>query len=627
LKNVPGITLNSGEGAARGDSVNLRGFSAFNDFFLDGIRDAGVYTRDSFDLDSVEVVKGPSAVLFGRGSTGGAINQVTKAPVRVPFYSVTSELGTNDLYRATADLDAPIGVSAAARLNAMVESSHVAARDVAQNRRWGIAPSASFGIAGADTFTVAYLHQHENNVPDPGIPFLFGASANVPRDAYYGLATDSTSSNVDIATALYRHEFDETIAVFNTLRHAHYQFGYFDDMPNFGADVPLPGTPLSGILVGRDAPSSSGAQSNWTDQFDLTARFQSGFITHLLTTGVEYTLQTNDLDRYVNPFNSNSNWVAETPLLDPDPYEVHAAQPLSSIQDTVAHAQGVYISDTIGLCSQFDLLAGGRYDRFSASYRQYTVGSGVTLDLSHIDSLFSPRAALIYKPTSTQNYYLSYGTSFDPSAEALTLTTRTANLGPVKAKTYEAGAKLSWMDNQLAATAAIFRTEVDKAQTNDPENPTITTLSGDQRVDGVEVSVFGHVIPQVEIVAGYTYLDGRTQSSGTAADVGRMLQNVAHNAMNLWAEYEFTPDLEVAAGGNWLGRRYADFAESVSIPGYVVWNAMASWHVSSHLQLQVNAFNLFNRFYLDSPYYTSAGENHVVPGPGRSAALSVRLQF
>src|SRR6201996_4106691 len=159
LKNVPGITLNAGEGAARGDTVNLRGFSAFNDFFLDGVRDAAVYTRDSFNLQSVEVIKGPSATLFGRGSTGGAINQVSKAPFLEPVDVVTANLGTNDLYRVTADLNQPFADTIAGRLNLMGESSNVADRDFVHNRRWGIAPSVAFGIGTPDTVTLAYLHQ------------------------------------------------------------------------------------------------------------------------------------------------------------------------------------------------------------------------------------------------------------------------------------------------------------------------------------------------------------------------------------------------------------------------------------------------------------------------------------
>ena len=206
LRNVPGITLNAGEGAARGDTVNLRGFSAFNDFFLDGIRDAAVYTRDNFDLQSIEVLKGPAAVLFGRGSTGGAINQVSKAPLLTPFDDVTTELGTNDLYRATADLDSPIGQTAAIRLNLMGQSSAVAERDYVRNRRWGVAPALAFGIGEQDSLVLAYLHQQEDDILDTGIPFVDGRPAPVPRDAFFGLAVrqryhaTSTSSPPAIAT-------------------------------------------------------------------------------------------------------------------------------------------------------------------------------------------------------------------------------------------------------------------------------------------------------------------------------------------------------------------------------------------------------------------------------------------
>ncbi len=194
LRNVPGITLNAGEGAARGDTVNLRGFSAFNDFFLDGIRDAAVYTRDSFDLQSVEVIKGPSAVLFGRGSTGGAINQVSKAPLTDGFEHVSAELGSNDLYRTTVDLDTPVGSAMAARLNIMAESSAVAEREDVRNRRWGVAPALAFGIDDRDSLTLTYVHQQENDVPDVGIPFVDGRPTSVPpvpRAGDFGLVSGS----------------------------------------------------------------------------------------------------------------------------------------------------------------------------------------------------------------------------------------------------------------------------------------------------------------------------------------------------------------------------------------------------------------------------------------------------
>jgi catecholate siderophore receptor len=628
LKNVPGITLNAGEGAARGDTVNLRGFSAFNDFFLDGIRDAAVYTRDIFDIDSVEVIKGPSATLFGRGSTGGAINQVSKAPTLSPLYSVTADLGTNHEYRATTDIDIPLGAATAFRINAMGESSDVADRDYVHNERWGVAPSLALGMGQDNSVVLAYLHQQENNVPDSGVPFVAGRPAPVPREFYYGLASDRQTTNDDIGTVRFKHEFNPDISIADTFRYARYEFNYQSNMPNFGSSVPSATTPLDDIFVGRDAPGSSGTQTNLTNQTDLTARFTTGPTTQTLFAGVEFARQTNDLSRYNNPFNQNNNWIPETPLLNPDATEpLPGIQPITSQQNTVAHSAAVYATDTIGITPYLDFVAGLRFDHFSADYVQYTWTTGAVLNLDHADNVTSPRAALIFKPTPQQSYYLSYGTSFDPSAEALSLTTKTADLGPVKAKTYEAGAKTNWLDGKLVTTAAVFRTEVDNAQTNDPENPTLTVLNGDQRVDGLELGAQGYLTEHLEIIAGYTYLDGKTLSSGTTAFVGKALPNVARNAANLWAEYELTDAWEIGAGGNWLGARFADSGETATIPGYVVWNAMASFKLSRTVSLQLNVLNLTNKLYYDNSYYTSAAENHVYPGAGRTAKLTIRATF
>lgn len=627
LRNVPGITLNAGEGAARGDTVNLRGFSAFNDFFLDGVRDAAVYTRDDFDVQSVEVLKGPGAVLFGRGSTGGAINQVSKAPLLSPLHDVTAQIGTNDLYRATADLGARLSPTAAVRLNLMGQSAAVAERDEVRNRRWGVAPALALGTGGPNSLILAYLHQQENNVPDTGIPFLDGRPAPVRRDAFFGLSSDRATTDVDIFTAGYRHELNDRVSLDNILRYARYEFDYRFESPSYGDDVPTAATPLADILVGRDAPDSSGVETNLDDQLDLTARFNTGFMTHTLVAGVELARQTADLARYQNPFDDNNAWIAQTPLLDPDPYMGRPSEPVTSRQRTVAPSGGAYAIDTLGLGPYVRLTAGFRYDQFSATYRALTVQSGALQSLHELNRVGSPRAALVVTPTSRQSYYVSFGTSFDPSAEALTLTSRTADLGPVKAKSYEVGAKTRWLNGGLMLTAALFRTEVANAQTNDPDNPTITVLNGNERVDGAELQAIGHLTRKWEIFSGYTYLDGRTLASGTPAYVGKVMPNTAHNALNLWTEYRLPGGWEVGGGGNWLSHRFADGGESAYIPGYVVWNAMVSYHANPRLTVQLNGYNLFNELYYEGAYYTSAGENHIIPGAGRSVALTLRWRM
>ncbi len=627
LRTVPGITLNTGEGAARGDTVNLRGFSAFNDFFLDGIRDAAVYDRDSFNLEAVEVVKGPSAVLFGRGSTGGVINQVSKAAQPDSFYHATFEGGTNSEGRGTADVNVKIDDATAIRINVMGETSEVADRNDVQNKRWGFAPTITWGIGKPDTITVAYLHQEENNRPDVGIPFVNGQPAPVSRKFDYGLLDDHQTANDDIVSGRYVHEFNDKLSLSDTMRFANYQYGYFFAAPNFGTEAITPTTPLSSILVGRDAPSSSGTQTNLTNQTDLVWRVQTGMIAQKIDVGAELSKETYALDRYNNPFNKNNAWVPETPLLSPNPDTALPVEPATTISNTDAFAQAFYVTDTISLGRYFDIIGGLRHDRYAAGYNSFAVNTHAVTNLDHTDNLFSPRAAIVVMPTEMQSYYVSYGTSFDPSAEALSLTTKTANLGPVKAKTYEVGGKIDWLNGRLNSTGALFSTEVDNAQTNDPDNPTLTVLNGDQRVRGAEFGLTGYVTDHLELQASYTYLDGVTLSSGTAAYVGKQMPNVAKNSANIWSEYEFTDKFEAGAGLIYLGHRFADSGEAANLPSFVVWNAMASYKLTDNIKLQINGLNLTDKTYYSGSYYTSTAENHVIPGAGRTFKFSTALAF
>ena len=641
LKNVPGVTLNAGEGAARGDTINIRGFSAFNDFFLDGVRDAAVYVRDPFNLETIEVLKGPSATLFGRGSTGGAVNQVSKAPTLDTFRTLTADVGTNDEYRGVLDLNQPIGPSAAFRLDLMDEYSKVADRDYVKNQHWGVAPEVAFGLGTPTTATLAYLHLSEHDVPDAGAPFVDGAPAPVKRSNFYGLASDHAISNVDIGTARVAHQFSPNLSLSDTLRYASYRFNYQFDAPNFGSvsaggeGPPTATTPLADILVGRDSPSSSGIQTNLTDQLDLTARFETGMIRHTLVTGIELSRQTNRLDGYNNPFNSNNTWVPETSLLHPDPNEARPNEPMTKVQVTDADAEAGYVTDTMAIGRHVDLIAGVRVDRFAAAYDQTTLSSGARLRLSHTDVVASPRVALVLKPRPWQSFYVSYGTSFDPSAEALTLTSKTSNLGPVKATTYEAGSKTSLFGGGLLVTGALFHTEVDNAQVNDPENPTLTVLQGNETVKGLELGATGHIARTLSLTAGYTYLDGRTSGDAGTAPVVKytnvLMPNLAHNAFNLWAEYHLIPPWEIGLGLNYLDRRIGNIVTpgtaGAFAPSYVVWSAMTSYKVSDGLKLQFNVINLFDKRYYDNIYYTSASENHVIPGPGRTAKLTLKASF
>jgi len=632
LRNVPGITLNSGEGGAHGDAINLRGFPLTDGFFLDGVRDPGSYARDSFDVESIEVLKGPSAILFGQGSAGGVINQTSKMPRLAPILGATAELGSNQEFRGTADIDQPFGDSAALRLAVMGEKSSVTDRDNVRNARWGAAPSLSFGIGEPTSLSLSYFHQQEHDVPDYGIPFLFDAPAPVPRNSYYGLRSDDvTETDVNILTVRASHAFNDAVTLTDSFRYGNYWSNYRVTAPHFGDDntdgdgeppLPAPGDPLSEIEVLRDRPSSEGTETSLVDRVDVTDKFDTGGFAHAFVGGVEIGRQTSDLVRFDNQIDQ----IAPALLLAPNPNEAFPGTQtaIAARPSTTADTQAAYIIDTIQLTEQLSAIGGMRFDRFAASFDEPISGA----HFNRTDTAWSPRAGLLFKPMETQTYYISYSRSFDPSASYLTLAPDNASPAPERAKTYEIGAKYNWLGGQLFTTAALFRTELTNARISDPDDPTLQEQAGqNQRVQGAEFGINGYLTEHWEIAAGYTLLDPKITSSTITGEVGRLLPNTARGTANLWVTYESDDAWRIGAGMNYVGHRFADTLNAVNIPGYIVWNAMLGYKITDDIDLQFNIKNITDRYYYDASYYADPAENHVIPGPGRTFTVTTSFRF
>jgi catecholate siderophore receptor len=629
LRYAPGITLNSGEGGAHGDNVNLRGFHAIDSLFLDGIRDPGSYTRDSFDTESVEVLQGPASVLFGNGSPGGLVNQTSKQPSLATRRDITLEGGTNDEARGTLDIDRPIGPNAAVRLNLMGESTGVTDRDYVQQKRWGAAPSLALGLNTPTTLTLSYFHQEENNVPDYGIPFLFGQPAPVDRSFYYGLKDqDITQTNVDIGNVVLTHEFGDNLSVSNTLRYAYYGSNYRVTAPIFGDDFsggpPAPGTPLQDIFVNRDRPSSTGTQTYFTDHTDVTARFETGPLTHTLVTGFEIGQETSDWVRYDNEF-EGLDGIPSTPLLAPNAREPAPDQnTIVARPDSRSDIAGVYASDHIILTPQWGLDLGVRWDWYNTHF-----GDDLAGDAFHrVDTAWSPKAALVYKPTEAQTYYFSYTTSFDPAVSYLTLAANDHGPAPQTASTYELGAKIGWLGGRLKSTASLFRIDSTNVLVADPDDPTLQEMAGsNQRSQGVEVTTAGYLTDSWEIYANYTYLDTQITASAIPGGVGKQIPGAARNTANLWTVYEPNDTWHFGTGINYVGHRFADTLNTANVPGYVVWNAMVAYQLTNDVHLQLNIQNITDALYYTGAYYDGAQENHVLPGQGRVFTLSTSFSF
>jgi catecholate siderophore receptor len=623
LRNVPGITLNAGEGGTHGDNINLRGFAASDDFFLDGLRDTGFYTRDSFNIEEIEVYKGPASTLFGRGSTGGVVNQVSKTPKLDDFVHATFAGGSNSEVRGTADMNYQFMDDAAVRINAMGMDAGVAGRDFVKNRRWGVAPSVAFGIGKPTTLTIEYLHQHQDDVPDYGIPFAFGKPVPVPRNTYYGLPRDDrTRTNVNVVTALFKTEINDHLWFTDNARYGNYFFDSRETAAHYGTAGPLPGTPLSTVLTFRDRPSVQGAVKTLMNDANLHWKFDVGPVSNHLVVGWEMDREESDLTRFANQLNT----IPGTPILNPDPFEPFPGHQTQVTQrpDTVATTISGLIQDTIDIGSHFEATAGVRVDRFRAKFNE-----PVTVQhFAHTDTIASPRVALIYKPSADVSLYASYGTSYDPSAENLSLSAKTASLAPEKDRTFEVGGKAQVLNDRVSLQAAVFETRMKNARVGDPTNPANPQiLAGEERVRGFEVDAIGNLTDHLEVVAGYTHLASKTLKSTDLGSVGAPLLNVAPNQANLWLEYEFAVPFELAGGVNYLGRRAADVDDTAHVPAYVTFDAMASYRLNKYIKLQINGYNLTNKYYFANSYFSSQLENHVVPGAGRSVLGSISFSL
>ncbi len=412
VRNVAGISLAAGEGGSQGDNLTIRGFTARNDIFIDGMRDFGSYYRDPFNQEEVQVLKGPSSVTFGRGSTGGVVNQASKTPHLTPGFGGTVSLGTDQTRRVTVDIDQPLpslGRGAAFRLNVMAHDSHVAGRDDAESRRYGLAPSLALGLGTPTRTTLSYFHQSGNDTPDYGIPWLFAGPAPVDRANYYGFVESNfLRTSADIANAKIEHDFSSALTVTNQVRFANYARDAQITEAKVATTV-TPATPLDEITVTRNQIAVSSVESFFQDQLDATARFQTGAVKHTLVVGLEVGRETSD------PTRPTFTGVPETSLLHPDESQpLSGASTITSSVQATALSAGVYALDTVSLGSQLDLIGGARWDRFDASYAQSVAPASA---FNRVDTMPSWRGAIVYKPRTAASVYFDYGTSFNPSAE------------------------------------------------------------------------------------------------------------------------------------------------------------------------------------------------------------------
>ncbi|PWB34889.1 TonB-dependent siderophore receptor [Pseudomonas sp. SDI] len=659
LRTVPGITFGAGEGGnPQGDRPFIRGFDSQSDTFLDGVRDTGAQTREIFAIESIEVSKGPNSSFGGRGSAGGSLNLVSKAPKQQDFTNGAFTYGSDQTRRYTLDVNRQFLDTAAFRLNLMSHEQNVAGRDSINYDRWGVAPSVTFGLGTPTRVNLNYYHMESDDLPDSGIPYGYtSASATATHvhdkptdggdsDNFYGLKSrDFRKTRADISTLSIEHDISDSMTIKNTLRHGNTGQDYILTQP----DDSQHNTNQFGT-VWRRANARVSNTATTTNQTDLFGEFQALGFKHSYSTGLEFTREESKVTGYTFANPANSNPVCRpgvvaggtcTSLGNPNPNDDYTGTITRNYAgtETTANTRAAYVFDTIELDPQWLVNLGLRYDTFDTKAKNTTTGK-----TSNDSNFWNWQAGLVWKPAENGSIYVSYATSATPPGAMLNegtdgnpLTagnsTLQSALEPETTKNYELGTKWDLFHNRVALTAAIFRTEKENTRVlvanNTYEN------SGTTRVDGIELGASGKITDQWQVFAGYSYLKSEAVDPGEAGNrnaqltgganpaKGNELPNTPKNSFSLWTTYDVTDKLTLGGGAFYVDDVWGDLNNTVYVPSYVRYDAMASYKLTKNVDLQLNVQNLTNEVYYDKAYAAHFANQ----AAGRTALLTTSFHF
>lgn len=629
LRNVSGISMAAGEGGGgpAGDNLTLRGFGARNDIFVDGIRDFASYTRDTFNVEQVEVVKGPASAQTGRGSTGGYINLFSKQPQLKSFAGGTVGVGTPDFLRTTADLnlggeDLGIGGGTAARINLLYHNADTPGRDYVETKRWGIAPSVAVGLGTPTRAILSYMLLDQKNVPDYGIPFVPNTNqvlkdyweqpAPVDYDNYYGLLErDREKTRTHLLTFALEHDLTDQIRIANSTRYGYATRDSIYSSPRF--------LNTTSTLITPQTQSRDTVDKVLFNQTNLFAKLETGGVRHDLIAGFEFADEKSR-----NQLRTITNGTP-TDLFEPDPERPYTGTIVDTPGEIVragADSVAAYLFDTVHLSEQFLVTGGLRWERYKSEFRPAPSQITATVGpIGRTDRTLTWRAGMTYKPVRGLSVYAGAGTSVNPSIENMTQTTPTLAVGalkPERSRTYEVGAKWDGFKGKLLVTGALFRTDKTNARTPGLPGEPATVLEGKQRVDGAELTATGRITRGWSLIGSYTYLDTEVRESNTPAEIGNQLGNVPKHSGSIWSTYKLRGGIEFGGGVRYVGNRYTNVANTRDVGDYWLADATAAYEFRRNTTLRLNVFNLFDKRYIDQ-----VGGGHFVPGTSRSAIATL----
>ena len=620
LKNVPGIGLSNGDGQR--DQVTIRGFSAIGDQYIDGIRDDALYYRDMSNIERVEVLKGPAAVLYGRGSSGGLINSVTKKPTFSPEQEVGVSFDSEGKRRTQFDAGwaDQEQQNKAFRVTGALEDSDTFREDAFLERK-ALAPSAYFRLSDDLEINLGASYLYDKRLIDFGIPALNGRPVDVDGDKRFGSADasqDYTRSEVFSLTAGIDYRINDAFTLSNTSRYYHYDLDRNNTLAHTDANRFVT-APDGSLLVKLKRGNVQRKEDGWFNQTELKQNAVFAGMNHQLLYGVEFGRQEKDQQFY------NQNDVARVSVYGDTllPVPSQANQKTGDGPNT-QETTGLYVQDLIELSPNWKALLGVRYDEFDQSFRNDLDNKA---ELERTDYTLSPRAGLVWQPDYMQSYYLSVNRSYQPSGEMFQVSTTNVELDPEETTNYEIGAKWNLLQDRLTLTAAVFRLERTQIKTTDPVNPAKLVLAGEQRTDGFEATFMGQVSDKWQLYGGYAFLDAEITKSYSKTNgvdnEGQVPTLTPRHSANLWAVRSLDTNWRVGMGASYVGSRYTALDNDTELPGYTTVDA-ALFYEQPKWDAALRLFNVF-----DKEYYASAhgSVDLITPGAPRTLELSANYRF
>jgi catecholate siderophore receptor len=621
LMYVPGATPGTGEGNR--DQITLRGNNTTADFFVNGVRDDVQYFRDLYNSERIEILRGPNAMVFGRGGGGGVVNRVTKRPSGNAYRELAVQGDSAGGFRLTGDVEAPLGAGDAGfRINAVYEEGESFRRGV-ELERYGVNPTVG-GSFGDTRFDLSYEYFHDRRTADRGIPSFQGRPLRGFDRTFFG-DPDRSFADIDahIVSAAVEHRFSEGVTLRNRTTYGDYDKFYQNIFP--GA------VNAAGTQVSLSAYNDTLKRQNLFSQTDLVLEGALGGLSHTLLLGFEIgrqdTLSRRVNGFFVSPANPNGVGSINVPLASPTiranliflPVNTNAQRTPSNFSEGDASILAFYAQEQLRITDQVEIVAGLRYDRFELDILNRNNGQS----FSRTDDLLSPRLGLIVKPLPELSLYASYSRSYLPSAgdQFTSLDLTSEALRPEKFDNYEVGAKWEPIPG-LLATVALYRLDRTNTRAVDPTT-NLVVLTGAQRSKGLEIGLERNITDKWQVSAGYALQEARITRTTSAAPKGREVPLVPRHQFSIWNRYNLTQALGFGLGVIAASKSYASISNQVTLPSYARVDAAVFYELSDGIEAQVNVENLLG----DDTFPTAHNDNNIAPGAPTTARATLRFRF